>query len=200
MNIVNNAKTQRPSVCNAEKSPCPTRTSRRNSLPMIKTRLVDLRERGSCLSTPPRPAAPSHLRPPVDDFDTEYNDYILSIKVVDSIDEGHPPLASLHRHVKPSSRLERNADQFETRRQRGRLCQRLHPLHRRRRVRPRLRDGHLHPETPRPRTHGSRGTDDLEIHHPRRRRDPRIRQEHPISWNRQEPTASSAPGTWALPS
>ena len=39
--------------------------------------------------------------------------------------------------------------------QRRRLCQRLHPLHRRRRVRPGLRDGHLHPEAPRPGPHGA---------------------------------------------
>ena len=92
VNIVNNAKTQRPSVCNAEEVLLVHKDVAEEFLPMIKNRLVDLREKEGVLPVelrldpkaaaiiPGTPAGP-------EDFDTEYNDYILSVKVVDSLDE-----------------------------------------------------------------------------------------------------------------
>ena len=86
---------------------------------MIKTRLVDLREREGLvpveLRLDPKAAAiiPGTPAGP-DDFDTEYNDYILSIKVVDSLDEAIRHIAE---HSTGHSEAivtgsERNADQF----------------------------------------------------------------------------------------
>ena len=48
-------------------------------------------------------------------------------------------------------------------RQRGGLRQRVDALHRRRRVRPRLRDGHFHAEAPRPWSDGTRGTEHIQV-------------------------------------
>ena len=50
----------------------------------------------------------------------------------------------------------------------------LHPLHRWRRVWPWLRDGHFHPEAPRPGPHGAGRAVQLQVHHPRQRPDPLI--------------------------
>ncbi len=92
VNIVNNAKTQRPSVCNAEEVLLVHKDVAEEFLPMIKTRLVDVREKEGLvpveLRLDPKAAAiiPGTPAGP-DDFDTEYNDYILSIKVVDSLEE-----------------------------------------------------------------------------------------------------------------
>lgn len=92
VNIVNNAKTQRPSVCNAEEVLLVHKDVAEEFLPMLKTRLVDIREKDGLvpveLRLDPKAAAiiPGTPAGP-DDFDTEYNDYILSIKVVDSLEE-----------------------------------------------------------------------------------------------------------------
>ena len=62
--------------------------------------------------------------------------------------------------------------------QRGRfrhgLLERLHPLHRRRRIRLRRGNRHQHRQAPRPRAHGPRGTDLLQVHHPRQRPSPAL--------------------------
>jgi glutamate-5-semialdehyde dehydrogenase len=69
-----------------------------------------------------------------------------------------PPLhrpQRVHRHPEPGRRrpVHRPGGQ------RRRLLERLHPVHRRRGVRPGVRDGHLHPEAPRPGPHGAGGAD-----------------------------------------
>ena len=65
---------------------------------------------------------------------------------------GHDAPQRRHRH----RALRKRRALYQRHGQRGDVCQRLHPLYRRRRVRPRLRDGHLHAEAPRPRPHGAR--------------------------------------------
>ncbi len=85
--IINNGKTQRPSVCNAIESLLVHKNIAEKALPVIKSKLdghnVEIRgcERtaeilGECV----KPATD-------DDFNTEFLDYIISVKVVDSIDE-----------------------------------------------------------------------------------------------------------------
>lgn len=119
VNIVNNAKTQRPSVCNAEEVLLVHKDVAEEFLPMIKSRLVDVREREGKvpveLRLDPKAAAiiPGIPAGP-DDFDTEYNDYILSVKVVDSLEEAIRHIAE---HSTGHSEAivtgsERNADQF----------------------------------------------------------------------------------------
>ena len=122
VNIVNNAKTQRPSVCNAEEVLLVHKDIAEEFLQMIKMRLVDLREKDGQIPVElrlcPRAAAiiPGTPAGPMD-FDTEYNDYILSIKVVDSLDEA---IRHIGEHSTGHSEAivtgsERNAEQFVNR-------------------------------------------------------------------------------------
>ncbi len=163
VDIVENAKTSRPSVCNAEEALLVHRDVAAQFLPMLKARLVDARAAAGI--TPVElhldaraaaiidgvPAAPQ-------DFDTEYLDYKLSVAVVDDVDDGHRPHCEA---FDPPQRGHRHGGRrggtavHDLRGQRGGLRERQHPLYRRRRVRPWLRDGHQHPEAPRPRPHGA---------------------------------------------
>ena len=90
--IVENAKTSRPSVCNAEEVLLVHSAVAEKFLPMLKTAVVDdratlgqvpvelrLDERAAAII----PGTPAGER----DFDTEFLDYILAVKVVDSVDE-----------------------------------------------------------------------------------------------------------------
>ena len=159
--IIVNAKTSRPSVCNAEEVCLVHRDVAAAFLPMLRKALVDDRTAQGLVPVELRldPAAAAII-PGVPagekDFDTEFLDYILAVRVVDSRDEAIRHSAALH----PRDR------------QRGGLCQRLHALYRRRRVRPRLRNGHLDAEAPRARPDGPRRAEHMEIHHHRRRTDP----------------------------
>ena len=92
LNIIENAKTSRPSVCNAEEVCLVDAPVAGRFLPMLKRRLADdraakglvpvelrLDERAAAI-IPGTPAGPK-------DFDTEFLDYILAVKVVDGVDE-----------------------------------------------------------------------------------------------------------------
>ena len=92
LNIIENAKTSRPSVCNAEEVCLVDAPVAGRFLPMLKKRLADdraakglvpvelrLDERAAAI-IPGTPAGPK-------DFDTEFLDYILAVKVVDGVDE-----------------------------------------------------------------------------------------------------------------
>ena len=85
--IVFNAKTSRPSVCNAAESLLVHRGIAERALPAIQKRLdekhVELR---GCERT--RAILGSRVVPASEeDYGTEYLDYIMSVKVVDSLDE-----------------------------------------------------------------------------------------------------------------
>lgn len=85
--IVFNAKTSRPSVCNAAESLLVHSAAAERVLPAIKKRLdeknVELR---GCERT--RAILGSSVVPATEeDYATEYLDYILSVKIVDSLDE-----------------------------------------------------------------------------------------------------------------
>ena len=100
LRIVENAKTSRPSVCNAEEVLLVHRDVAADFLPKLRARLVDDRiadgkqpvELRLCPQAaqliPGTPAGP-------DDFDTEFLDYILAVKVVDFLDEA---MAHIARH------------------------------------------------------------------------------------------------------
>lgn len=85
-NIIYNAKTSRPSVCNAIETILVHKDIAEKALPVIKARLdekdVTLRccERSAAILKDVEPASE-------DDWYTEYGDYILAVKIVDSIDE-----------------------------------------------------------------------------------------------------------------
>ena len=84
--IIYNAKCSRPSVCNAIETILVHREAAEEALPKIKARLdekqVELRgcERARAILPGITPAVP-------EDWETEYLDYILAVKVVDSLEE-----------------------------------------------------------------------------------------------------------------
>ena len=84
LSIIENAKTSRPSVCNAEEVLLVDKDIAADFLPMLHTRLSDRVEfrldetaQGIIPGTPAGEA----------DFDTEFLDYILAVKCVDSVEE-----------------------------------------------------------------------------------------------------------------
>ena len=144
VDIVENAKVQRPSVCNALDTVLVHRSVAQQFLPAMAERLaaskVELRATPDALAilqgagaAPVVPAGP-------DDFDTEWMALILGVKIVDSLAEviAHiqdPQHRALRQH--PDERLAPRGA-FRQRDQLGRgVCQRQHALQRWRAVRPR---------------------------------------------------------------
>ena len=86
--IIENAKTSRPSVCNAMEVLLVDRAIASDFLPLVKERLVDARERSVelCLDEQAQ-AIISGTAAQEQDFDTEFLDYILAVKVVDGVEE-----------------------------------------------------------------------------------------------------------------
>ena len=88
LNIIENAKTSRPSVCNAEEVLVVDKAIANEFLPLVHKRLVtdrstpvELRlDEYAAKIIPGTPAGPA-------DFDTEFLNYILAIKCVDGVDE-----------------------------------------------------------------------------------------------------------------
>ncbi|MBQ8283715.1 MAG: glutamate-5-semialdehyde dehydrogenase [Clostridia bacterium] len=96
LSIIENAKTSRPSVCNAEEVCLIHETVAKDFLPVLKKRLRDMRkEKGlPCVELRCDSAALAILGEETGvlaatetDFDTEFLDYILAIKIVASADE-----------------------------------------------------------------------------------------------------------------
>ena len=92
LSIIENAKTSRPSVCNAAEVCLVHKNVAKEFLPRLKERLCDLRQKDG--------KAPVELRldgeakkiidgTPIgeNDFDTEFLDYILAVGIVDSVDD-----------------------------------------------------------------------------------------------------------------
>ena len=101
LRIIENAKTSRPSVCNAEEVCLVHREIAAEFLPKLRTRLVDDRIADGKppveLRLDPAAAAIIDGTPAGEtDFDTEFLDYILAVAVVDDADQaiGHIALHS----------------------------------------------------------------------------------------------------------
>ena len=100
LNIIDNAKTSRPSVCNAAEVLLVHRDIAADLLPRLKERLVDERaakglppvefrlDERAARYIPGKPAGEN-------DFDTEFLDYILAVAVVDSVEAA---IAHIARH------------------------------------------------------------------------------------------------------
>ena len=86
--IIENAKTSRPSVCNAMEVLLVDQAIASDFLPLVKERLVDERERSVELRLDEQAQA---IIPGIaaqeEDFDTEFLDYILAIKVVNGVEQ-----------------------------------------------------------------------------------------------------------------
>ena len=86
--IIDNAKTSRPSVCNAMEVLLVDQAIASDFLPLVKERLVDERERSVELRLDEdAQAIISGTAAQEQDFDTEFLDYILAVKVVDGVKE-----------------------------------------------------------------------------------------------------------------
>ena len=87
--IINNAKTSRPSVCNAEEVCLVHKNVAKKFLPMLKKVLVDDRKENPVELRLDEKAIKIIDGTPAgeNDFDTEFLDYILAVKVVNCTDE-----------------------------------------------------------------------------------------------------------------
>lgn len=86
--IIENAKTSRPSVCNAMEVLLVDQAIAYDFLPLVKERLVDERERSVELRLDEdAQAIISGTAAQEQDFDTEFLDYILAVKIVDGVEE-----------------------------------------------------------------------------------------------------------------
>ena len=98
--IIVNAKTSRPSVCNAEEVCLVHRAIAKDFLPRLKTALVDERKAAGLVPVELRlDEAAAEIIPGTSaterDFDTEFLDYILAVAVVDDLDSA---IAHIARH------------------------------------------------------------------------------------------------------
>lgn len=89
LNIVENAKTSRPSVCNAEEVLVVSKNIADEFLPKLKERIVDNRKENPVELRLDEKAIKIIDGTPAGekDFDTEFLDYILAVKIVDDVDE-----------------------------------------------------------------------------------------------------------------
>ena len=97
--IVGNAKASRPSVCNAEEVLLVHRGIAKTFLPMLKKQLCDDRAAKGLVPVELRGDAATQeiieAKPAGDaDFDTEFLDYILAIRVVDSVQDAVAHIAA----------------------------------------------------------------------------------------------------------
>ena len=83
LNIIDNAKRQRPSVCNAAETLVVHENIAKTILPLVKTRLDNVELRGDEKSL----EIIDISKATEEDFYTEYNDYILAIKIVSNVKE-----------------------------------------------------------------------------------------------------------------
>ena len=95
LNIVENAKTSRPSVCNAEEVLLVDKAIAPTFLPMLYKRLVTDRERAVELRLDETAAAIIPGKKAGEkDFDTEFLDYILAVKCVEDVKEAVAHIAA----------------------------------------------------------------------------------------------------------
>lgn len=89
LNIIENAKTSRPSVCNAEEVLLVNGKIADKFLPMLKKRLVDYRKENPVELRLDERAAKiiDGTKAGENDFDTEFLNYILAVGIVDSVED-----------------------------------------------------------------------------------------------------------------
>ena len=119
LKIIENAKTSRPSVCNAEEVCIVHKDVAENFLPRLKELLVDKRIADGKIPVELRidekaQAYISGTPAGENDFDTEFLNYILAVKVVDSIEEAidHIALHSTHHSDAIITSNKENAELF----------------------------------------------------------------------------------------
>ena len=173
--VILNAKTQRPGVCNAIETLLIDRAVADKFVPRIAAALDQGRRRNPRR----RDRAQARLRrqhqardrEPTGAPSTSTSSSPCASWTASTRRSPISPvrLASQRRHHHHRHRRRRALPQRS--RLRHRLLERLHALHRRRRIRLRRGDRHQHRQTPRPRPHGPRRTHQLQVRHPRLRAD-----------------------------
>ncbi len=119
LNIIENAKTSRPSVCNAEEVLLVHKSIAKKFLPALKKRLVSDRERDGKVPVELRlcersakiiDGTPAGEK----DFDTEFLNYILAVKIVDDVHAAieHIGLHSTHHSDAIITENKENAELF----------------------------------------------------------------------------------------
>lgn len=103
LNIIENAKTSRPSVCNAEEVCLVHRDIAADFLPRLKERLVEHRAQQGNIPVELRLDATAAkiidgVSASEQDFDTEFLDYILAVGVVQNVDEAIAHIAAHSTH------------------------------------------------------------------------------------------------------
>ena len=122
LSVIENAKTSRPSVCNAEEVLLVHQDIAADFLPLLKKRLVDERiDRGlRAVEFRVDTTASEYLQgtpASADDFDTEFLDYVLAVKVVGDMDEAIEHIAnhSTHHSEAILTKNTKNAKEFTLR-------------------------------------------------------------------------------------
>ncbi len=150
--IVENAKTQRPSVCNAAETLLVHRNVAATFLNELAPRLEGVELVGDDATQQILGDRVAGLATD-DDYATEFLDLKLAVRVVDTLDAAIAHITRYgtgHSEAIVTNDL-RAAERFvQGGRRRRRARQRLHPLRRRRGAGLRGRDRDLHPEAPRP--------------------------------------------------
>ena len=90
LNIIENAKTSRPSVCNAEEVLLVDKAIAPEFLPMLKARIPQVELRLDDFAQAIIPGIPAGPK----DFDTEFLDYILAVKCVEDVNEAVAHIAA----------------------------------------------------------------------------------------------------------
>ena len=90
LNIIENAKTSRPSVCNAEEVLLVDKAIASTFLPMLKERIPQVELRLDEMAQSIIPGTPAGEK----DFDTEFLDYILAVKCVEDVNEAVAHIAA----------------------------------------------------------------------------------------------------------
>ncbi len=100
LNIIENAKTSRPSVCNAEEVVLVNSKIADKFLPLLKKRLVDDRKENPVELRLDERAAKliDGTRAGEKDFDTEFLNYILAVVIVDSVEDAVKHIAEHGTH------------------------------------------------------------------------------------------------------
>ncbi len=119
LNIIENAKTSRPSVCNAEEALLVSESKAKEFLPLLKKRLVDDRKEKGLPPVELRLCEKSAriidgVPAGENDFDTEFLNYILAVKVVRDVHEAidHIRQHSTHHSEAIITETEENARLF----------------------------------------------------------------------------------------
>ena len=90
LNIIENAKTSRPSVCNAEEVLLVDKAIAPTFLPMVAARIPQVELRLDKMAQSIIPGTPAGEK----DFDTEFLDYILAVKCVEDVTEAVAHIAA----------------------------------------------------------------------------------------------------------